>query len=460
MQIPVYRDKTLVGFFDYSNCKQLATHSNPEDDGAWVEIYELPGNRFIEVANVVGEYEGEWATLMTREEVIEWFITFEIRPPGDLFKAALLIDFSEATQEEYVRKTSDEHVGPIVNESQQVDVMPDTGSPGSPFSPSLPPAIDIGGIVYVVGHSPHTGPGWLPVDLAAALNLARANLSMARRLLKMTKGLIHQHLWPQVYQSGLDPDTGQWRNVSNEMVGLANEIISQNGVVVITALFPQLTEANTTGQPIRVGRVEGPSAHAAACAAANQLANEVLLGEPLTVTASDLDCLEELILQESTAAVGCKGTQPHSPRLARSNMSQQDPPGARPNDQADADASNARDQEQMIKSRPMPASATVVTGNEERERVRPVVVVDELSPNALAQLGIGISGPKLKGNNRVILDVMRFRDSMDEDDFVAEVWGHDGASTNALKTAICRFNGDPEAPFNLAREDGKIRKIQ
>jgi hypothetical protein len=105
----------------------------------------------------------------------------------------------------------------------------------------------------------------------------------------MTKGLQPQEYKRLVHETRTEPDgSGRWVGVPNEMANLAHEIICQNGAEVITALFEQLSRANTTGGPIRAGGVEERNAHAAAYAAASQLANEVLQGKPLSITAADL----------------------------------------------------------------------------------------------------------------------------------------------------------------------------
>src|SRR5688572_16331756 len=128
----------------------------------------------------------------------------------------------------------------------------------SPISANpLPTAVKVGGTVYGVGplNSP-SGAGWLPADLLAGYNLANAHISMATRLLEMTKGLQPQENKRAVHETRTEPDEpSRWVTLPNEMANLAYEIVCQNGAEVITALFEQLSRVNTVG-PIRVGVVE------------------------------------------------------------------------------------------------------------------------------------------------------------------------------------------------------------
>jgi hypothetical protein len=184
----------------------------------------------------------------------------------------------------------------------------------SPVSANpLPAAVKVAGTIYGVGslNSPFIGPGRLPADLLAGVNLAHAHVSMARRLLSLTEGLKPQEYKRQVHETRMEPNgSGGWQSIPNEMANLAHEITCQNGAEVITALLGQLTVANTTGDPIQVGRVGEQTAHAAGYAAAHQLANEVLQGEPLTITAADLNRLDELIEQEAYTVASARPGAP------------------------------------------------------------------------------------------------------------------------------------------------------
>src|SRR5262249_49213413 len=111
------------------------------------------------------------------------------------------------------------------------------------------------------------------------------------------------------------------------------------------------------------------------------------------------------------------------------------------------------------KSDLMPSAASFSNG-ERREPVRPIVVVDEFTSHALGQMGIGVSpAPNLKGLNRLIFEAMRLRDWVSRKTFIEYVWGHDGATPQAVKQAIHRFNSDPNSPFQLSQEVGQIKKV-
>jgi hypothetical protein len=101
------------------------------------------------------------------------------------------------------------------------------------------------------------------------------------------------------------------------------------------------------------------------------------------------------------------------------------------------------------------------SGGDLANAVEPVVKVGSLLPYALAQLGIGAGpGPALTDTNRIIWEAMRLKDWMNEEHFVEYVWHNDNQTTGALKTAIHRFNSDPESPFKLARENVRIVKLK
>ena len=108
----------------------------------------------------------------------------------------------------------------------------------SPISANpLPVAVKVGGTIYGVGplNSP-SGNGWLPADLLAGYNLAHAHISMAVRLLEMTKNLQPQEYKRLVHETSMRPDgPGRWAVIPNEMANLAHEITCQNGAEVITA---------------------------------------------------------------------------------------------------------------------------------------------------------------------------------------------------------------------------------
>jgi hypothetical protein len=118
-------------------------------------------------------------------------------------------------------------------------------------------------------------------------------------------------------------------------------------------------------------------------------------------------------------------------------------------------------QPDRVKALPMTGVASVEAGRCPREPVRQVVIVDEFTEHALAQLGLGAdAGPNLRNLSRVIFEVMRLRNSMQVEQFILKVWGADGATESAMKQAIHRFNSEPEAPFRLSLEDRKILKIK
>jgi hypothetical protein len=168
----------------------------------------------------------------------------------------------------------------------------------------MPEAVKVNGITYKVGpvNSPNGGPGWLPDDLLAAFHVASAHLTMARRLLKLVA-----ELKPHEYERLLKDKErrvgpNRWTFVGSEANGLACEITCQNGAEIVTALWDQLTSANKSGRQIIAGPVSESNAHAAAFAAAHQMANEVLGGNALTITAEDFDRLEELLRCEALCA--------------------------------------------------------------------------------------------------------------------------------------------------------------
>jgi hypothetical protein len=138
---------------------------------------------------------------------------------------------------------------------------------------------------------------------------------MAVRLLEMAKNLQPQEYKRLAHKTSMRPDgPGRWVGIPNEMANLAHEITCQNGAEVITALFEQLSKANTTGGPIRVGGVEEQNAHAVAYAAAHQLANEVLEGKPLSITVADLERLDQLVCAEACAVADERSAVPKGRR--------------------------------------------------------------------------------------------------------------------------------------------------
>jgi hypothetical protein len=159
----------------------------------------------------------------------------------------------------------------------------------------LPPAVKVNGIIYNVGPigSPW-GEGRLPADLLAGVNVANGHVSMARRLLELTAGLD-----PREYKKLLE-DGKDGR--CSEAALLAHEITCQNGAEVITALWPFITKTDAHTNPVVAGPVSEANAHAAAFAAALQLATDVLHSQVPTITAADLDRLHNLIEQEGYSA--------------------------------------------------------------------------------------------------------------------------------------------------------------
>jgi hypothetical protein len=172
----------------------------------------------------------------------------------------------------------------------------------------LPEAVKVNGTIFRVGpvNSP-PGPGWLPADLLAARNVASAHLSMGRQLLRLTAGVKpgdFKELLKDLREDFPDRRTS-FRSSDTALV--AHEITCQNGAEVVSAIFDQLTAANLTGRQVNAGPVSEDNAHATAFAAAHQLANEVLRGEPLSITGADLDRLQELVDGEAWAAAGRRG---------------------------------------------------------------------------------------------------------------------------------------------------------
>ncbi len=184
----------------------------------------------------------------------------------------------------------------------------------------LPKAVKINGTIYECGplNSP-PGSGCLPADLLAARNVARVHLSMARQLLSLTAGLSPQEYLCRVSEERMDPldpldpdgPKGLSRVIPNEMANLAHEITCQTGAEVVSALFDQFTAANPTGLPVNAGIVTEDNAHATAFAVANQVADEVLGGRPLSVGVDDLDRLQDLVEREgiNAAARRAKGAE-------------------------------------------------------------------------------------------------------------------------------------------------------
>jgi hypothetical protein len=160
----------------------------------------------------------------------------------------------------------------------------------------LPENVQVHGTIYGVGpvNSPDRGPGWLPADLLAARNVASGHLSMARRLLDLTRGLT-----PEEYRKRAQEYNTR---AGHALSMLAHEIKCQNGAEIVTALFDQLTTANESGRLIQAGPVSEANAHAAAFAASHQLANELLNGEPLSIGVEDLDRLQILVDREAAGA--------------------------------------------------------------------------------------------------------------------------------------------------------------
>src|SRR5262249_6448659 len=73
--------------------------------------------------------------------------------------------------------------------------------------------------------------------------------------------------------------------------------------------------AASSPRPVIVGDVSEPNAHAAAIAAAHQIANEVLNGERPSVSAPDLDTLEKLLRDEAANADRRRRPRPFTPLL-------------------------------------------------------------------------------------------------------------------------------------------------
>jgi hypothetical protein len=170
----------------------------------------------------------------------------------------------------------------------------------------LPDSVQVQGTIYAVGpvNPPDRGPGWLPGDLLAAHNVASGHLSMARRLLGLVRGLTPEQYKERAHEQKSEPapDGKGWIFFPNELANVAYEIKCQNGAEVVTALWDQLTAANESGMLVEVGPVSEANAHAAAFAAAHQLANEVLNGESLSIEARDLEQLEQRIFEEARRA--------------------------------------------------------------------------------------------------------------------------------------------------------------
>jgi hypothetical protein len=55
----------------------------------------------------------------------------------------------------------------------------------------MPEAVKVNGFIYDIGpvNPKDPGPSWAPADLLAAFNVAKGHLSMAKRLLELTKGM-------------------------------------------------------------------------------------------------------------------------------------------------------------------------------------------------------------------------------------------------------------------------------
>jgi hypothetical protein len=107
----------------------------------------------------------------------------------------------------------------------------------------------------------------------------------------------------------------------------------------------------------------------------------------------------------------------------------------------------------------MDSAASALGGNEKREPVRPLVVVDEFSENALWQLGISRKDESLlTGQMGRIFRYMVVRQLAQVDHFIQSVWGFDGAAIGTMHRAIHRFNSEESAPFLLTVEDGQILK--
>ena len=166
----------------------------------------------------------------------------------------------------------------------------------------LPETVRVNDIIF--GCGPLNSPGdsgSLPADLHAAFNVAVAHLSMARELLGLIEGIAPDEFKQLLKSQPVNgPDGDSFRGSRAGM--LVHEIRGQNGAEIVSALFNQLTSANETGQRVNVGCVSEDNAHAAAFAAAHQLANEVLRGELPSICIAELEHLEKLICKEGDIA--------------------------------------------------------------------------------------------------------------------------------------------------------------
>jgi hypothetical protein len=167
----------------------------------------------------------------------------------------------------------------------------------------LPAAVKVGGNIFTVGpvNSPE-GEGYLPADLLAARNVASAHLSLARQLLALIAGKAPGEFAGLLRSRREDLADGGAAFTSSETALLAGEITCQNGAEIVSAVFEQLNAARGTAGPVNAAPVCEDNAHAAAYAAALQLAREVLRGAAPSFAAADLDRLQAEVDREAWAA--------------------------------------------------------------------------------------------------------------------------------------------------------------
>lgn len=118
------------------------------------------------------------------------------------------------------------------------------------------------------------------------------------------------------------------------------------------------------------------------------------------------------------------------------------------------------------------SAASTTTVGKTRDSVRSISVVDDYNANGqqmhkaltkealreYEQQRFEESAPLSGQLSDRMAQFMRIRNSAAQSDFVNHVWGTDGATPRAVTQAIHRFNSEPDAPFLLTQEHGRIVK--